>query len=199
MYILKKIINFLNKEIFEICICIVAVAIMLFSFVGIFFDLFSDNDIFDTYLCLISILISYICFKYTLDSLKISECSILPYLKISANLIDKDVINIYIENVGSGILCNLRMNQQSSEFINDIGNLESKILSFESINLFVNEKEQLNFIMKKNYDIEKKFYITVFFDDMVGNSYKQVISIQCYDDEVKFMPNKPVHKKRKEI
>lgn len=199
MYILKKIINFLNKEIFEICICIVAVAIMLFSFAGIFFDLFSDNDIFDTYLCLISILISYVCFKYTLDSLKISECSILPYLKISANLIDEDVINIYIENVGSGILCNLRMNQQSSEFINDIGNLESKILSFESINLFVNEKEQLNFIMKKNYDIEKKFYITVFFDDMVGNSYKQVISIQCYDDQVKFMPNKPEHKKRKEI
>ena len=65
--------------------------------------------------------------------------------------------------------------------------------------LIYTEQIEIHFIMKKNYDIEKKFYITVFFDDMVGNSYKQVISIQCYDDEVKFMPNKPVHKKRKEI
>lgn len=199
MYMLKKIINFLNNESFEICICIVSVAIMFFSFAGIFFDLFSDIDIFDTYLCLISMLIAYICCKYTLDGLKISQYSILPYLKISANLIDKGVFNIYIENVGSGILCNLRMNQQTKEFINDTGNLESKILSFESINLFVNEKEQFNFIMKKNYDIEKNSSITFFFDDIVGNSYKQVISFQCYEDEVKFMPNKPEHRKRKDI
>lgn len=199
MYMLKKIINFLNNESFEICICIVSVAIMFFSFASIFFDLFSDIDIFDTYLCLISMLIAYICCKYTLDGLKISQYSVLPYLKISANLIGKDVFNIYIENVGSGILCNLRMNQQTKEFINDTGNLESKILSFESINLFVNEKEQFNFIMKKNYDIEKKSSITVFFDDIVGNNYKQAISFQCYENEVKFMPNKPEHRKRKEI
>lgn len=196
---LKKIINFLNNESFEICICIVSVAIMLFSFAGVFFGLFSDIDIFDTYLCLISMLIAYICCKYTLDGLKISQYSILPYLKISANLIDKDIFNIYIENVGSGILCNLRMNQQTKEFINDTGNLESKILSFESINLFVNEKGQFNFIMKKNYDIEKNSSITIFFDDIVGNSYKQVISFQCYEDEVKFMPKKPEHRKRKDI
>lgn len=137
---------------------------------------------------------------FSLEDSRLTQISLQPYINITSKL-DGNVLLICLENVGKGELYNLKLNQSTNCFLDNYGKLESEILEFDSINMYVNKKEQYKFIMKEDCSIPLNDLINLvfFFDDASGNPYKQTISVIYNETGFYYMPQALEHRKKRDV
>lgn len=183
---------------FEICIMLLPV--LLVFFIGWIVNNYTFSDYISVVFSISAVFISFFSWMCSLEGLILTQISLQPYLNITSSL-DGNVLLISLENVGKGELYNLRLNQLTNSFLNDYGKLESETLVFDSINMYVNKKEQYKFIMKEDCSIplNKLINLVFFFNDASGNPYKQTVSVICNESGFHFMPQAVEHRKKRDV
>lgn len=148
----------------------------------------------------LAIFISLFSWMCSLEDSRLTQISLQPYINITSKL-DGNVLLICLENVGKGELYNLKLNQSTNCFLDNYGKLESEILKFDSINMYVNKKEKYKFIMKEVCSIPLNDLINLvfFFDDASDNPYKQTISVIYNGSGFHFMPQVVEHRKKRDV
>lgn len=192
--------NFVMTLVMLFEICIMLLPVLLVFFIGWIVINYTISDYISIVFSILAIFISLFSLMYSLEGLELMQISLQPYINITSKL-DGNVLLICLENVGKGELYNLRLNQLTNSFLNDYGKLESETLVFDSINMYVNKKEQYKFIMKEDCSIplNKLINLVFFFNDASGNPYKQTVSIICNESGFHFMPQAVEHRKKRDV
>ena len=192
--------NFVMTLVMLFEICIMLLPVLLVFFIGWVVINYTISDYISIVFSILASFISLFSLMYSLEGLEFTQISLQPYLKITSKL-DGNVLLICLENVGKGELYNLRLNQLTNSCLNDYGKLESETLVFDSINMYVNKKEQYKFIMKEDCSIplNKLINLVFFFNDASGNPYKQTVSVICNESGFHFMPQAVEHRKKRDV
>lgn len=192
--------NFVMTLVMLFEICIMLLPVLLVFFIGWIVINYTISDYISIVFSILAIFISLFSLMYSLEGLELMQISLQPYINITSKL-DGNVLLICLENVGKGELYNLRLNQLTNSFLNDYGKLESETLVFDSINMYVNKKEQYKFIMKEDCSIplNKLINLVFFFNDASGNPYKQTVSVICNESGFHFMPQAVEHRKKRDV
>lgn len=192
--------NFVMTLVMLFEICIMLLPVLLVFFIGWIVINYTISDYISIVFSILAIFISLFSLMYSLEGLELMQISLQPYINITSKL-DGNVLLICLENVGKGELYNLRLNQLTNSFLNDYGKLESETLVFDSINMYVNKKEQYKFIMNEDCSIplNKLINLVFFFNDASGNPYKQTVSVICNESGFHFMPQAVEHRKKRDV
>ena len=192
--------NFVMTLVILFEICIMLLPVLLVFFIGWIVINYTISDYISIVFSILAIFISLFSLMYSLEGLELMQISLQPYINITSKL-DGNVLLICLENVGKGELYNLRLNQLTNSFLNDYGKLESETLVFDSINMYVNKKEQYKFIMKEDCSIplNKLINLVFFFNAASGNPYKQTVSVICNESGFHFMPQAVEHRKKRDV
>lgn len=193
-------VNFVMTLVMLFEICIMLLPVLLVFFIGWVVINYTISDYISIVFSILAIFISLFSLMYSLEGLEFTQISLQPYINITSKL-DGNVLLICLENVGKGELYNLRLNQLTNSFLNDYGKLESETLVFDSINMYVNKKEQYKFIMKEDCSIplNKLINLVFFYNDASGNPYKQTVSVICNESGFHFMPQAVEHRKKRDV
>lgn len=180
--------------------CIMLLPIFFYFFIGWIFSNITFSNYIGVCLSFLVAFITYFSLLFSLEDSRLTQISLQPYINITSKL-DGNVLLICLENVGKGELYNLKLNQSTNCFLDNYGKLESEILEFDSINMYVNKKEQYKFIMKEDCSIPLNDLINLvfFFDDASGNPYKQTISVIYNGSGFHFMPQVVGHRKKRNV
>lgn len=192
--------NHVTISVMLFLICIMLLPILLYFFIGWIFSNITFSNYIIVSLSFLVAFITYFSLMFSLEDSRLTQISLQPYINITSKL-DGNVFLICLENVGKGELYNLRLNQLTNSFLNNHGKLESETLVFDSINMYVNKKEQYKFIMKDDCSIPLNNLINLvfFFNDASGNPYKQTVSVIYNESGFHFMPQAVEHRKKKDV
>lgn len=192
--------NHVTISVMLFLICIMLLPILLYFFIGWIFSNITFSNYIGVCLSFLVAFITYFSLMFSLEDSRLTQISLQPYINITSKL-DGNVLLICLENVGKGELYNLKMNQSTNNFLNNYGKLESEILAFDSINMYVNKKEQYKFIMKEDCSLPLNDLINLvfFFDDASGNPYKQTISVIYNEAGFYYMPQALEHRKKIDV
>lgn len=192
--------NHVTISVMLFLICIMLLPILLYFFIGWIFSNITFSNYIGVSLSFLVAFITYFSLMFSLEDSRLTQISLQPYINITSKL-DGNVFLICLENVGKGELYNLRLNQLTNSFLNNHGKLESETLVFDSINMYVNKKEQYKFIMKDDCSIPLNNLINLvfFFNDASGNPYKQTVSVIYNESGFHFMPQAVEHRKKKDV
>lgn len=192
--------NHVTISVMLFLICIMLLPILLYFFIGWIFSNITFSNYIGVCLSFLVAFITYFSLMFSLEDSRLTQISLQPYINITSKL-DGNVLLICLENVGKGELYNLKMNQSTNNFLNNYGKLESEILAFDSINMYVNKKEQYKFIMKEDCSLPLNDLINLvfFFDDASGNPYKQTISVIYNEAGFYYMPQALEHRKKRDV
>lgn len=190
--------NHVTISVMLFLICIMLLPILLYFFIGWIFSNITFSNYIGVCLSFLVAFITYFSLMFSLEDSRLTQISLQPYINITSKL-DGNVLLICLENVGKGELYNLKMNQSTNNFLNNYGKLES--LAFDSINMYVNKKEQYKFIMKEDCSLPLNDLINLvfFFDDASGNPYKQTISVIYNEAGFYYMPQALEHRKKRDV
>lgn len=192
--------NHVTISVMLFLICIMLLPILLYFFIGWIFSNITFSNYIGVSLSFLVAFITYFSLMFSLEDSRLTQISLQPYINITSKL-DGNVFLICLENVGKGELYNLRLNQLTNSFLNNHGKLESETLVFDSINMYVNKKEQYKFIMKEDCPLPLNNLISLvfFFNDASGNPYKQTVSVIYNESGFHFMPQAVEHRKKKDV
>lgn len=192
--------NFIMTSVILFLICFMLLPILYNLFKGYIPIKITFSEYISVVFSILAIFISLFSWMCSLEGLEFTQISLQPYLNITSKL-DGNVLLICLENVGKGELYNLRLNQLTNSFLNDYGKLESETLVFDSINMYVNKKEQYKFIVKEDcyIPLNKLINLVFFFNDAPGNPYKQTVSVICNESGFHFMPQAVEHRKKRDV
>lgn len=198
--IFKIIANHVTISVMLFVICIIILPILLNFFIGSTMSDITFSDYISGFLSFLVAFITYFSLMYSLEDSRLTQISLQPYLNITSKL-DGNVLLICLENVGKGELYNLRLNQLTKSFLDNYGKLESETLVFDSINMYVNKKEQYKFIVKEDSSLPLNNLINLvfFFNDASGNPYKQTVSVIYNEFGYHFMPQAIEHRKKSDV
>lgn len=198
--IFKIIANNVTTSVMLFVICIILLPILLDFLIGSTMSDITFSDYISGFLSFLVAFITYFSLMYSLEDSRLTQISLQPYLNITSSL-DGNVLLISLENVGKGGLYNLKLNQSTKILIDNYGKLESEILEFDSINMYVNKKEQYKFIMKEDVDLllNNHLNLVFFFNDASGNPYKQTISVIYNETGFHFMPLGVENRKKRDV
>lgn len=192
--------NHVTISVMLFSICIMLLPIFLYFFIGWIFSNITFSNYIGVCLSFLVAFITYFSLLFSLEDSRLTQISLQPYINITSKL-DGNVLLICLENVGKGELYNLKLNQSTNCFLDNYGKLESEILEFDSINMYMNKKEQYKFIMKEDCSIHLNDLINLvfFFDDASGNPYKQTIYVIYNGSGFHFMPQVVGHRKKRDV
>lgn len=192
--------NHVTISVMLFLICIILLPILLNFLIGSTMSDSTFSGYISGFLSFLVAFITYFSLMCSLEGLILTQISLQPYLNITSSL-DGNVLLISLENVGKGDLYNLKLDQSTNIILDNYGKLESEILEFDSINMYVNKKEKYKFVMKDDCSLPLNNLINLvfFFDDASGNPYKQTISVIYNETGFYYMPQALEHRKKRDV